>query len=170
MPNRVDEFMSEGAAKMKGLKARLSGLVGVFQTLSEQHTEAGVLLKRIKGDASKRADLWPKVREALLSHEHGELDAVYPELSLHQQTRDLVLEHHRQAGELDATIEQIDGLAMDSIAWEDAFDSLVAKVEQHVELEEKTIFPEAQKVIGHDRARALDGMFHSAQARAKRAA
>jgi hemerythrin superfamily protein len=170
MPKRVDELMSEGMGKMKGVKARLSGLVGVFQTLAEQHGEAGALLKRIKADAGKRAELWPVAREALITHEHGELDAVYPELSLHAETRPLAVEHSREADELEATIQQIDALPMDSVDWEDAFDSLVAKIEMHVEEEEKTIFPRAQKVIGDDRAKALDPMFKSAQRRAKHAA
>jgi hypothetical protein len=170
MAKRVDELMSEGMGKLKGITARLSGLVGVFKTLSEQHGEAGALLRRIKDDPNKRAELWPTAREALLSHEHGELDAVYPELSLHAETRPLALEHAREADELAATIEQIDALPFDSLAWEDTFDSLVAKVEMHVEEEEKTIFPRAQKVIGDARAHALDPMFRAAQRRAKHAA
>ncbi len=170
MPNRIDELMSEGMGKVKGVKARLSGLVGVFKTLSEQHGEAGALLQRMKADANKRVELWPEARHALITHEHAERGAVYPELSLHIETRPLAVEHNREADELEATIAQIDGLAMDSIAWEDAFDSLIAKVEQHVEEEEKTIFPRAQKVIGEDRARALEPIFRSAERRAKRAA
>jgi hemerythrin superfamily protein len=170
MPNRIDELMSEGMGKVKGVKARISGLVGVFKTLSEQHGEAGALLRRMKSDVDKRTELWPLVREALITHEHAELDAVYPELSLHRETRALAGEHNREADELEATIAQIDGFAMDSLAWEDAFDSLIAKVERHVEFEEKTVFPRAQSVIGEDRARALEPIFRSAERRAKRAA
>ncbi|TMQ13574.1 MAG: hypothetical protein E6J90_28220 [Deltaproteobacteria bacterium] len=73
-------MISKGAGKVKGVKARLDGLVGVFKTLAEQHGEVKVLLKRLQDKPEKKPELWPEIRRELLSHERGELRVVYRKL------------------------------------------------------------------------------------------
>jgi hemerythrin-like domain-containing protein len=163
MPSRMDSIVSKGAAAVKSVEARLQGLVGVFRTLCEQHAEAGALLKRIKNDPSKRVFLWPKVRRELISHEKGELREVYPVLSEHAETRALARQHDVEASELTILIDRIDATRISSEEWGALFDQLVSLVERHVREEEQEIFPQAQDILGADRAREIEPRFLAAK-------
>src|SRR5690348_139652 len=58
MATRTDELLSKGMGKAKAVKARLSGLVGLFGKLAEQHGQVSAMLKRVQSNVSKRAELW----------------------------------------------------------------------------------------------------------------
>jgi hemerythrin superfamily protein len=163
MPNRMDEVISKGAGVVKGMEARLHGLIGVFKTLSEQHGEAGSLLKRVKGDPDKRSELWPKIRQALVSHEKGELAEVYPVLREYPELRGFADRHEAEAGQLSAQIERIHATAMSTETWTQLFDQLCTMVDQHVAEEQNQIFPKAQEVIGAARAEQLAPVFLATQ-------
>lgn len=157
MPNRMDSMIiSKGTGAMKGAGARLHGLVGVFKILSEQHREAVALLRRVKRDPEQRAELWPKIRQELLSHENSELRELYPVLRAHDQTRALAERHEAEASQLSALIDRIHGAQMASAEWGRLFGQLVDQVEQHVREEEGEIFPKAQEIIGAARAREIE--------------
>jgi hypothetical protein len=76
MPSRIDSMLSHGLGKVKEVKARLTGLVGVFATLAEQHGEVAALLQSARRSDEKFAELWPTIRRELISHEHAELREV----------------------------------------------------------------------------------------------
>src|SRR4051812_14353562 len=97
MPNPMDQVISKGAGLANEIKARLDGLVGVFNTLAGQHGEAGALLKRAQGEMDKRVELWPMIRAALRAHEQGELREVYPVLGTYPQLQALVTRHDAEA-------------------------------------------------------------------------
>jgi len=141
----------------------MHGLTGVFRTLAEQHGEVSALMRRVVGHADKRMDLWPKIRQELLSHERGELDEVYPALRQFAETRGLADRHQQEAGELSSLIEQINRATPASDEWSRFFEQLVTMVEQHAEEEERDIFPKAQKVLGPDRAKQLEPRFLAAK-------
>jgi hemerythrin superfamily protein len=159
MTIRTDETISRGMGAAKAIIARLKGLVGVFRTLAQQHGEVSGLVLRIGKHPDKRAELWPKIRIELLSHEKAEMREVYPELRKHDELRAMVDKHDREAAELETAIQRVDRLAFDSDEWKAHFDRLVDLVKQHVEEEEGSIFPAAQKVIGEQRARELEPPF-----------
>jgi hemerythrin superfamily protein len=163
MPNRMDSVIAKGTGVAKAVEARLHGLVGVFKVLAEQHGEAGALLKRVKADPSKRAELWPKIRQELTSHEKGELREVYPVLREYAETRVFADRHQAEADELSAQIDRIHGLDMAAPAWEREFDRLIQLVEAHVREEENEIFPAAQDAIGADRAKEIEPRFLAAK-------
>jgi Hemerythrin HHE cation binding domain len=165
MPNRTDSMISQTVGKAKAVKARMSGLVGVFQRLAEQHGEVASLLKRIKADGDKRTTLWPEVRIELLSHERGELNEVYPAIAVHPEGKPLVDQHAAEAAQLETMIERLDALASSTEAWGALFDKLVATVTAHASEEESQIFPAAQDLIGADRARDLEDIFLAAKER-----
>ena len=170
MASRTDEMLSKGMGKAKAVKAALKGLSGVFRTLTEQHGQASALLHRLKGNADRRAELWPEVRATLLAHERAEMEVVYRELHYDPRTR-LMAEHHdEEAGELEALIRRIDMLPMNDPTWETVFDELVQTVQHHVAEEEGEIFPKAQDVIGRDRTLAMDITYEDAFAAQKRMA
>lgn len=163
MPNRMDSIISKGTGAAKAVEARLHGLVGVFKVLSEQHGEVSALLKRVKSDPSKRAELWPKIRQELMSHEKGELREVYPVLREQAATRALADRHQTEADELSAQIDRIHALEMASSEWGRQFDRLIELVENHVREEEHDIFPKAQEAIGADRAKEIEPRFLAAK-------
>lgn len=159
MPSSMDTMIAKGTGAVKSVEARLHGLTGVFKTLAEQHGEVGALLKRVKADADKRADLWPKIRMELISHEKGELREVYPVLRELPETRALADRHEAEASELSSLIDRINMTPTASEEWGRFFEQLVTMVESHVEEEENDIFPQAQKAIGPDRAKELEPKF-----------
>jgi hemerythrin superfamily protein len=158
MPNRLDSMMSKGAGKVKGVKARLEGLVGVFSTLAEQHAEVKVLLKRLQAAPDRRGELWPEIRRDLLAHERAEIREVYPALRGHTETMALAEHHDEEAAEIEDLIMDIDEGERD---WQALFDELVRVVQRHATEEEKEIFPTVQKVIGDAVARQLDARFRA---------
>jgi hemerythrin superfamily protein len=153
----MDSMVSKGAGLAKSVEARLHGLTGVFRTLSEQHGEAGALLWRVQHDPSKRSELWPKIRQELVSHERAELRELYPALREHAETRALAERHDLEATQLSELIDRIQATVMSSDEWGTLFDQLVKLVDQHVAEEQGQIFPRAQEALGAERARQLDG-------------
>jgi hemerythrin superfamily protein len=163
MPNRMDSMLSHGMGKMKAMKARLSGLVGVFKTLAEQHGEVKVLLDRAKSSNEKFVELWPTLRTELLSHERAEMRELYPLLRAYPETMLLANHHDAEAGELESLIQRIDALPPTAAERHALFEQLVDKVTHHAGEEERDIFPKAQDVLGKDRAIQLEKTFLAAK-------
>lgn len=163
MPTRIDSIVSKGKAAAKVVEARVRGLVGVFNTLSEQHGEVSALLKRVQDDPSKRIALWPKIRQELVSHEKAELREVYPVVSEYAETRVLALQHDAEASDLSMLIDRIHATEISSEQWGVLFDQLVTLVEQHAQEEEQEIFPKAQEAMGATRAKDIEARFLAAK-------
>jgi hemerythrin superfamily protein len=157
----MDSMISKGAGMVKGVKARLEGLTGVFKTLAEQHGQVAAMLKRLQGKPEKKPELWPEIRRELLSHERGEMREVYPVLRLHVQTRALAEHHDQEAAEMQRLIERID--AAPDGEWRSLFDQLVDTVLHHANEEENDIFPKAQEAIGEQAAKELEPRFLAAK-------
>jgi hemerythrin superfamily protein len=163
MPNRMDSMLSHGMGKLKGAKARISGLVGVFKTLAEQHGEVTALLERAKSSDAKFTQLWPTIRRELLSHEQAEVRELYPLLRVHAETVPLADRHDAEAHQMEELITSIDGLAIGSSERRAVFQRLIDLVVQHARDEETKIFPKAQEVLGKDRAISLEATFLAAK-------
>lgn len=163
--NRIDSVLSHGLGKVKAVKARLAGLVGVFKTLTEQHGEVTALLERAKASDERFRELWPEIRRELKSHEEAEVLEVYPVLYQHDATISLADHHDAEAGRMEQVIAQIDELAIGSDDRRELFQRLIDMVKHHAGEEERTIFPKAQQAIGKDRAHQLDAVFLAAKKR-----
>ena len=163
MPNRIDSMLSHGMGKVKAVKARLSGLVGVFQTLAEQHGEVTALLERAKTSDEKFTELWPTNRRELLSHEKAEMREVYPVLRARDATRQLAEHHDAEAAKLEQLIANVDELAVASPARRELFQQLIDTVIEHAHEDETDIFPKAQEAIGKSQAEDLNAKFLGAK-------
>ena len=163
MSNRMDEIISKTKGAAKAVKARVEGLVGIFALLAKQHTEAGSLMDAVKADKAKRAELWPKVRTALLTHERAEMRVLYPELRMHDELRALANSHDAEAAELERMIHDLDSVEMASDTWGNLFERLADTVVRHAAEEESEIFPKAQTILGKDRAKQLEPKFEQTQ-------
>jgi hemerythrin superfamily protein len=161
MPNRIQSIVSKSVGKVKGVKARLDGLVGVFKTLAEQHAEVKVLLRKLQDNPEMKAELWPDIRRNLLSHEKAELREVYSVLRMHSPTAELADHHDEEAGEMEGLIDEIE--TADPDTWQMLYDELVDSVSFHASEEEREIFPKALQVIGDKAAKQLDDKFLAAQ-------
>jgi hemerythrin superfamily protein len=159
MPSHVDSMLSKGMGKVKEVKARVTGLVGVFATLAEQHGEVAALLERAKSSDDKFAELWPMIRRELLSHEQGELREVYPLLRARQAVRELADHHDAEAAQLEQLIRMIDGLSVGSPARREQLERLTDMVLHHAREEETDIFPKAQDALGKAAAEELEAKF-----------
>jgi hemerythrin superfamily protein len=163
MATRMAHFVAKTKGAAKAVRARVEGLHGIFATLAKQHAEAGSLLEAVKADASKRIDLWPNIRTALLTHERAEMRVLYPELRMHDSLRALANSHDAEAAELERMIHDLDEVEIQSDTWGNLFARLADTVARHASEEETEIFPKAQNVLGKDRALALDPKFHATQ-------
>jgi hemerythrin superfamily protein len=162
MSNRMDHAIAKTKGVMKGLKARITGLTGVFETLAKQHGEAIALLDSMRKDPSKRAELWPQIRTALLAHERAEMRVLYPELRMYDELRPLANQHDAEATELERMIHDVDATEIVSETWGKLLDRLADNVARHANEEETDIFPRAQDSIGTPRAKALDAKLGAA--------
>ena len=165
MPNSLERAASKTMGTVKGAQASLKGLSGVFKKLMEEHGEVSVLMKRVSMSTEEtvRRELYPTIRKELLSHEKGELSAVYHVLGQHAETSDIAETHAREASELDAAIKTVDALDFTGPEWGPAFEYLFGLVKRHVEEEEREFFPKAQATIGDEKAKTLVSRYEAAK-------
>jgi hypothetical protein len=161
MANRVEKVASEVMGAIKAAKATFEGLPGVFKELAREHGEVMALLARLRmtSDAAVRRELFPQIREELLSHEKGELAVVYPALREHEELAAYAEMHEREAETIERMIDGLSGMAYEDHGWRDAFDELVNTVKRHTKEEEDEFFPAAARVMGRERAIELTDPF-----------
>jgi hypothetical protein len=159
----MDHVIAKTKGTAKAVKVRVEGLTGIFATLAKQHGEAASLLGAATSNTDRRADLWPQIRAALLSHERAEMRVLYPELRMHDELRMLANSHDAEAAELERMIHDLDDLDPVSDTWGHLIARLAETLGRHAREEEDKIFPLAQRVIGKDRARELDPKFLATQ-------
>lgn len=145
-----------GTAKKAG--QMLHGRAGIFQKLSEEHGEVDALMKRCAAsqDPAVREELFVEIKKQLLSHAKGEEREFYSVLKKHTETRELaehaIDEHH----EVEQTLEQLGRMDFGSDEWAETFEELMDDVKEHVEEEEKDLFPKAEHVLDADRAKEIE--------------
>jgi len=167
MANRMEKVASDVMGAVKATKAKLEGLSGVFQHLTREHGKVTALILRVKAtsDAKVRADLFPKIRAELLSHEKGELAEVYPVFLQHAGLMAFAKDHEREAMQLEAQIDAVSALAFDDPSWSTRFAELAALVARHTKEEENTFFPAAQRALGAQAAEQMLPRYEAAKAR-----
>lgn len=169
MANPIDTIAAKAKGMKHGMEAGRDGLVGVFRTLAKEHAEAKELFERIRDDRDKRDALWPKLRDALVPHEKGELRAVYPRLAAYPELQQVCAEHQRQADALEKQILALDAMSPESAEWGAKLDALATDVVAHATEEETEFFPLAQRSIGDALAKELDDDFAAAKKAVKAA-
>jgi len=169
MPNRIEKVASEAMGAVKATKAKVEGLSGVFSQLAREHGEVTALLLRGKAssDPKVRAELWPKIREELLSHETGERTVVYPAFREKTELSLFAAEHDREADELERRINELTMTAYDVDLWPTRFGELVDLITKHVKEEESEYFPAASKAFGRERSEELLRQYETAKASSK---
>jgi hypothetical protein len=172
MPNRTQEVASKAAGAMKAVKATVKGFSGIFKQLTREHGEVSALLRRVKmtSDPQVRRELYPTIRSELLSHERGELRAVYPAFLQYKELEGIARAHEQEAGQLERLITELDAIAYDDDAWGHAFTKLVELVMQHTKEEENEYFPKANRILGQDVANRLQADYEATKAESRQIA
>jgi hypothetical protein len=159
--HRTEKAASEILGTMKAAKATIEGATGVFKELMREHGEVTALLLRVKGssDIEVRRELFPKIREELISHEKGELAEVYPAFKQHEDLAGYAEMHQREAGALERRIQLLSAMAYDDAGWSTAFEDLVNAVSHHVKEEESDFFPVASRTLGKEVTEGLTSRY-----------
>jgi iron-sulfur cluster repair protein YtfE (RIC family) len=165
MPNRIEEAASKIMGAAKAVKATLGNLHGVFKELEREHGEVTALLLRVRSsrDPAVARELFPKIRQELLSHEKGELTVVYPAFSEHAELAAYGVMHAREAEALGRLIEHLSATGYDDPQWHPTFVELVDAVAHHVKEEESDYFPVANRILGKQVAEELKIRFMAAK-------
>lgn len=159
MTTRFDDLVIGTKRRLRGVGARMDGLVGVFRTLAEQHAEILALAGRIGRDADKREPMWPTLSRMIVAHERAEGRVVVPALLAHDELRELGDLHESEAGRLEDQVELIANTYSGSDLWGERLGDLVDLLVEHAREEEREVFPQALAALGNDVARALDRDF-----------
>lgn len=169
MTSKIEELASKTMGLVKAAKATFEGIDGVFRHLEREHGEVSALLLRLQlsSDPEVRRQLWPQIRNELLSHEQAEKLVVYPALQTDGDTRVMVQEHTEDAAELEDTVEELSALGYDSEQWQPTLDRLIQLVQEHVRDEEEEHFPIADRLL-KDQSSELLARFEKAKAEALR--
>jgi len=164
IPSRIQNDKQRNTGQPGSQRAPARALVGVFETLVNEHRKAAELMQRIAHQsAESRREAWPILRRQLLSHDRAEELEVYAALEGYDGARD-ILEHHKfDAAELEGSINELDAIDYASEQWVAKLRDIVTSFEDHVRDEENDYFPRMQQLLGDDKARDLHERFVSAQ-------
>lgn len=136
--------------------------MNVIEVLKDDHATVERLFSTIlatsSADRARREQLFRALKEAIIKHAHAEEKVFYPPLRDKPQARDMVEhglgEHHA----VESLLQKMDGIPADSDDWVDTLESIHEKIKDHVEEEEREIFPKAAQLLGDQ---ALDRMTDS---------
>jgi hemerythrin-like domain-containing protein len=135
--------------------------MNVFDHLMQEHDQAKQVMERLKEKPQKR--MFEQLKQALEQHIGGEERVVYKAMDKFPELHTHVLEsteEHRVAKRL---LGEIDKLEPKDEKWQAKFKVLKEAIEHHIQEEEETIFPEAQRLIEPQAAQDLDVKYEEAE-------
>lgn len=166
--------MSEKAAKAVGAvrgfaKGTMTGYTGIFQTLIKEHGEVSALMGRVLAshDAQTQRELFTAIRAELLSHAEAEEQEFYAVLLRRPTTREMAEQSLRDHKTLEDVLIEMAAMDPEEPAWSVRFRALKDIVDQHVQEEEKELFPRAKDALTKEQVQDIDARFQSAKARAR---
>ena len=168
MTSQVERIASKAMGKVKGGMAAARGLRGVFTTLSEEHGELLLLVRRCRGiwQPERRVALFEQIRRDLVVHERCERVSLYAVLADHAGVDSRGRRHEADLGHLEESMARLAELDASSDHWRSLFASFADEFERHIREEETIVYPEAMEVLGEAQAVALDALHRSERRRA----
>ncbi len=138
-------------------------LTGIFRTLISEHRDLLGVLTRLANtsDPSLRSELFPQLREQLVSHERGEMSVLYPSLRAHGLTYGVAERHDTSARKLEVVVGCLSGYSFDNPEWAETTQTLLQIVQEHVDEEEHQFFALAQEALGRKRTEDLDERYRA---------
>jgi len=122
----------------------------IFQALMQSHATQRDLAKRLLASLDQPAErdrVFTELKRELIAHETAEERFFYVPLFQHDETvddsRHAIAEHHQ----MDEMVESLEELSRASDRWDECAKKLCAKIEHHLDEEEKKFFPDAREVL-----------------------
>lgn len=153
MAAKTTKAAAKTAGKAKAAVKALAGQSGILRHLVGEHGEVSSLMKRIARTAegsALREELFPEVKKELLAHAKSEEKVFYPELRKHAELRDLIQKSKQQHERVEKKLKKLSSGNKATKTWLLEFERMQRAVEEHVELEEKTIFPQTRELFSGD--------------------
>jgi hemerythrin superfamily protein len=153
--------------KLRAAKEVIQGHAGIFKRLAEEHGEVSVMLKRVAAstpDSDVRRELFPKIRQELLSHAKAEESEFYSLLRSREETSELVADSLEDHQEMEDLLAELSAMEPSSASWKDTFDRLVVAVQEHVKQEEDELFSEASDILSKEEAQEIEQRFLASKA------
>lgn len=160
------ELVGKVAGTVQGIVKRLEGYKGIFRRLAEEHAEVSVLLRRVLASsevAEVRRDLFPKIRKEILSHARAEEQEFYSVLERYMETRDFVEHSGTDHRRIEILLDQLSVSDPAQPAWTETFRTLVQAIDDHVDDEEKRLFPIAKELLSEADVNAMEERFVAAK-------
>ena len=121
----------------------------LWTLLKHDHQEVSKLFAQIKKSDSgdKQEKLFAKLKGELELHTKLEETHLYPVLMKHEETKDLAKHAREEHGDVKKLLEEMSGFAVGDDKWTELCRQLQSGVEEHVEEEEKEMFPAAEEAL-----------------------
>jgi len=119
--------------------------------LEKDHVALKRLLRELEPTTERaiktRADLFRRLREALVAHETIEEEIFYPALKGHPLAKDIVLEGYEEHGVVDILLGELATTPVDDETWGAKAKVMTENIEHHIEEEEDDMFVKARHVF-----------------------
>ena len=122
---------------------------GVFGEIAGEHAQVASLVDQVAGtiEVRVRQDLFPQIRNGLLTHARAEEETFYPVLREIPELERLVTQCLEDHAEVARYLDRLDVKDKSTKLWGDLFDEMKRVVDRHVSREENELFPRAQERI-----------------------
>ena len=170
MANKSSKAAAEVAGKTKAAGKAMKGEVGVLKHLAGEHGKAASLMQRIaksSEDSDARQKGFDELKIELLAHAKAEEKVFYPALKKHPELSDLVAKSLDQHQKVEQKLEKLSSGNRSTKTWHQEFERMKNAVEQHVELEEKQIFPLAKDLFTKDQLEELEERYEAQEEQIK---
>ena len=129
--------------------------MNAIELLKTDHEKVSTILEKLDQTTERaqktREDQYARLKEELDTHTYIEETIFYPALADDSRTHALTLEAYEQHRLVKSLLEEMDTIPVDSEQWTAKLKVLKTSVEQHVQEEEKEIFPQARQVLNKAR-------------------
>lgn len=163
MVSKSDKVKGTMMGGMKGASQALHGRTAIYSTLAKEHGKVDALLSELVSTADsetgRRQDLFSKIRSELLEHTKKEDEIFYKKLEEHPETAERITHFREQHAEVEQLLGEMKETPFDDSAFLEKAKTLKTKVEEHVQEEEKGLFPDAEDVLTKADARSLDAQY-----------
>lgn len=122
----------------------------IFDSLKQDHDAHRQLLSKLtdaKGDQERRGKLFEQFAVEVTAHAAAEEETLYATMLARPDLREDAQHSVSEHKEIDDYFEELDGLEVDSPAWDSKFEEMKKRYLHHIDEEEEEMFPDAAKEL-----------------------
>jgi|SRR5690606_18463271 len=133
--------------------------MNLYEMLHQDHEKAKSLFDMLEavgeGDIDRREELFFTLSRELDIHTQAEEKFLYSQMRSHDSSRELTLESYDDHKEMRHLLEELESMDMGAPEWTGKCRTLREIFVQHVETEERELFPLAKKAIDDEEAAGI---------------